>query len=48
MIFSARILVLKRIFENIVEVGSEKVQANWEGPYVVTKADTHERTISRR
>ena len=36
--FRLEYLVLKRIFENIVEVGSEKVQANWEGLYVVTKA----------
>ena len=31
-------LVLRRIFENTAEIGAEKLQANWEGPYVVTKA----------
>ena len=30
-------LVLKRVFENTVEIGAKKLQANWEGPYVVTK-----------
>ena len=30
-------LVLRRFFENTVEVGARKLQSNWEGPYVVTK-----------
>ena len=31
-------MVLRIVFENTIEVGVEKFQANWEGPYVVTKA----------
>ena len=30
-------LVLRRVFKNITELGTEKLQANWEKPYVVTK-----------
>ena len=30
-------LVFERVFENITEVGAKKLQANWEGPYVVIK-----------
>ena len=30
-------LVLRRIFENTIEIRAGKLQANWEGPYVVTK-----------
>ena len=36
--FQLRSLVHRRVFENTVEVGAEKLQSNWEGPYVVTKA----------
>lgn len=36
-IFQTGILVLKIVFENTVEVGVGKLQAYWEGPYVVTK-----------
>ncbi|RVW56306.1 hypothetical protein CK203_114156 [Vitis vinifera] len=31
-------LVLRKVFENTAEVGAEKFQANWEGPYIVSKA----------
>ena len=31
-------LILRRIFENTTEIGVGKFPANWEGPYVVTKA----------
>lgn len=31
-------LVLKRVFENIAELGARKLQVNWEGPYIVIKA----------
>lgn len=30
-------LVLRQVFKNTMEVGAEKRQANWEGPYVVMK-----------
>ena len=32
-------LVLRKIFENTAEKGVGKLQANWEGPYVVSKAN---------
>ena len=32
-------LVLRRVFENIIEVGVGKLQTNWEGPYVIIKAE---------
>ena len=35
--FWTRTLVLRRIFENIAEVGPKKLQANWKGLYVLTK-----------
>ena len=38
-IFKERSLVLRKIFENTAEKGAEKFQANWEGPYVVSKAN---------
>ena len=31
-------LVLRKVFENIVETGAGKFQANWEGPYIVSKS----------
>nr|CAN64615.1 hypothetical protein VITISV_036196 [Vitis vinifera] len=31
-------LVLRKFFENTAEVGAGKFQANWEGPYIVSKA----------
>ncbi|RVW57536.1 hypothetical protein CK203_093094 [Vitis vinifera] len=31
-------LVLRKVFENTAEVGIGKFQANWEGPYIVSKA----------
>ena len=30
-------LVLRRVFENTVEVWARKLQSNWKGSYVVTK-----------
>ena len=30
-------LVLRKVFENTTEVGAGKFQANWEGPYIVSK-----------
>ena len=30
-------LVLRKVFENIAEMGVGKLQANWEGPYIVSK-----------
>ena len=30
-------LVLRNFFENNIEKGVEKLQANWEGPYMVSK-----------
>ncbi|KAL6319839.1 hypothetical protein AAG906_036907 [Vitis piasezkii] len=36
--FQLRSLVHRRVFKNISKVGAEKLQYNWEGPYVVTKA----------
>ncbi|KAL6345085.1 hypothetical protein AAG906_013568 [Vitis piasezkii] len=35
--FRTRTLVLKRVFENTIKIGAKKLQANWEGPYVMTK-----------
>ncbi|RVW73264.1 Pro-Pol polyprotein [Vitis vinifera] len=32
-------LVLRKVFENTVEVGVGKFQANWEGPYIMSKAN---------
>nr|CAN72897.1 hypothetical protein VITISV_003776 [Vitis vinifera] len=34
-------LVLRKVFENITEVGAGKFQANWEGPYIVSKASNN-------
>ena len=33
--FKVRTLVLRKVFENTSEKGAEKLQANWEGPYIV-------------
>ena len=38
-VFKEGSLVLRKVFENTVEKGAEKLQANWEGPYVVSKAN---------
>ena len=38
-VFKEGSLVLRKIFENTVEKGAGKLQANWEGPYVVIKAN---------
>nr|CAN80429.1 hypothetical protein VITISV_013811 [Vitis vinifera] len=31
--------IAQRVFENIADVGIEKLQYNWEGPYIVTKVE---------
>ncbi|KAL6339378.1 hypothetical protein AAG906_032907 [Vitis piasezkii] len=36
-VFRTKTLVLRRVFENMTEREVEKLQENWEGPYVVTK-----------
>ena len=33
--FKARELVLRRVFENTSNLADEKLQLNWEGPYIV-------------
>ena len=33
--FKVGTLVLKKVFENTVEMGVGKLQENWEGPYIV-------------
>lgn len=30
-------LVFRRVFENTIETGTDKLQPNWEDPYVVSK-----------
>ena len=35
--FKIGTLVLKKVFENTVERGAGKFQANWEDPYIVSK-----------
>ena len=37
-VFKVGTLVLRKVFENTVERGAGKFQANWEGPYIMTKA----------
>ncbi|KAL6318127.1 hypothetical protein AAG906_035630 [Vitis piasezkii] len=32
-------LVLRKVFENTAEIGAGKFQVNWEGPYIVSKAN---------
>nr|CAN78921.1 hypothetical protein VITISV_011350 [Vitis vinifera] len=34
-------LVLRKVFENTTEMGAGKFQANWEGPYIVSKASNN-------
>ena len=36
--FKNSTLVLRKVFENTAEMGAGKFQANWEGPYIVSKA----------
>lgn len=36
--FKIGTLVLRKVFENTVEKGVGKLQTNWEGPYIVSKA----------
>ena len=36
--FKVGSLVLIKVFKNTVDKGAEKLQENWEDPYVVTKA----------
>ena len=38
-VFRSGDLVLRKIFENIADPTARKFQPNWEGPYVVTRAD---------
>ena len=38
-VFKKGSLVFRKIFENTIEKGTGKLQANWEGPYVVSKAN---------
>ena len=38
-VFKEGSLVLRKIFENTAEKGVRKFQANWEGPYEVSKAN---------
>ena len=38
-VFKEGSLVLRKIFENTAEKGAEKFQVNWEGPYIVSKAN---------
>ena len=35
--FKSGTLVLRKVFEKTVETGARKFQANWEGPYIVSK-----------
>ena len=35
-------LVLRKVFENTAERGAGKFQANWEGPYIVSKSNENE------
>lgn len=35
--FKVGTLVLRKVFENTTEKGAEKLQANWEVPYIVSK-----------
>nr|CAN62495.1 hypothetical protein VITISV_027483 [Vitis vinifera] len=35
--FKNGMLVLRKVFENTAEIGAGKFQANWEGPYIVSK-----------
>ena len=37
-VFRVGNLVIRRVFENTIENGVGKLQANWKGPYVVAKA----------
>ena len=36
-VFKFGTLILRRVFENTAERGAEKLQANWESPYIVSK-----------
>lgn len=36
--FKVGTFVLRKVFENTVERRTDKFQANWEGPYIVSKA----------
>ncbi|RVW57895.1 hypothetical protein CK203_111595 [Vitis vinifera] len=40
-------LVLRKVFKNTTEVGARKLQCNWKGSYVVTKAGDSGYTTSR-
>ena len=36
--FKNGMLVFRKVFENTAEMGTGKFQANWEGPYIVSKS----------
>ena len=38
-VFQSGNLVLRKVFENIADLVAGKFQANWEGPYIVTRED---------
>ena len=38
-VFQPGDLVLRKVFENTNDPGARKFQPNWEGPYIVTRAD---------
>ena len=40
--FQPRDLFLRRVFENTADPNAGKFQPNWEGPYLVTRADESE------
>ncbi|RVW21927.1 hypothetical protein CK203_101100 [Vitis vinifera] len=35
--FKSGTLVIRKVFENTAEIGAGKFQANWEGPYIISK-----------
>lgn len=37
--FKVKTIILRKVFENTFERGAEKLQANWEGLYIVSKAN---------
>ena len=37
--FQSGDLVLRKVFENTIDLVAGKFQPNWEGPYLVTRAD---------
>ena len=41
-VFKIGMLVIKKVFENTAKRGAGKFQANWEVPYIITKASESE------